>query len=423
MAATAYEVASNSFALVFEHLFTDKNVDCRFRFVDSSNQMEYAAHQQVLAANSSVFRAMFGLDWNDAAAPILIEDATYNTFSAFMDYFYNEKAVLTAENAVGILHLADKYDIQPLVGHCESFLVQQLSTSNVLAYYSVASRYGRNKMLTNCCDLMKQQYKAVLESTDFCSCDKATLAAFLRLLPEPCDEEMVFDACIKWSETECEENGNRSPSMEARRSVLGECFALIPFKSMDYEPFVERYKQYKEMFTRDESDAIFLHLLDSSRNRYLIKPLFKRNLVVRGNQVASKLADRDELGCIWFSIWKPLILTALTASRTFQNDVEIDFRTYIDVSSNGKQLFGGNVDFTSMNRRMVFPKKIFIDAGAELLISILRNGRANVEGFMYKRGRINNTEFAPIQIEGNRNITTGGICCSIESIEFDNLED
>lgn len=260
----ADQMTLNSYATVFAYLFTDANVDCRFRFVDETTNdvKEFSAHQKVLAANSPVFQAMFGDNWKGGANPIIIDDVSYELFATFIDSFYKDKVTLSDENVIGLLHLADKYDVKQLVKYCEKFMVDKLTVNNVLNYYPVAMQYRRDELKWKCQALFGQEHAAIMQMDEFSLCDKATLTVFLRQLAgDPFrDEAKVFDACIKWAEAKCNVDGIAKPEMVNFRSALGECFELIRFKRMSYKEFVDRYELHKDMFTKDETDAIFIQL-------------------------------------------------------------------------------------------------------------------------------------------------------------------
>lgn len=266
----ASQTTSKPHSIIFALLFTDENADCRFQFIDESTAevKEYAAHQKVLAAVSPVFRVMFNSNWNNSKNPIAIKDVTYELFTAFMDYFYKNEVELTSENAFGILQLADKYDVEPLVNCCEAFLMAELSVENVLVYHAIALQYKCDRLEAKCLDLFRGSYEAILQSEEFLDCDNATLAAFLWQLPKPCVAAKVFDKCIEWAKAKCAADGIAKPKMFNLRSALGECFGLMRFNDMSYQEFDARFTSYKQMFTKGESDAIFVHLRKKRAEEY-----------------------------------------------------------------------------------------------------------------------------------------------------------
>lgn len=418
----ADEVTSNSRQMVFEYAFTDDNVDCRFKFVDeiTSEVKQFAAHQKVLAAISPVFRAMFGGSWNDAKNPIVIRDASYEWFAVFMEYFYKDKVTVTVENACCLLELADKYDVKPLVDQCETFLIAQMSVANVLAYYEVAVRHKRDRLKPECHALFRHQYSAIMKSADFCGCSKATLAAFLAQLPIPCDVAEVFNACIKWSKAECEKYGIAVPSMNDLRSALGDCFGLIRFKHMDHQAFVDLHETYKKMFTREEAEGVLVHLLRSVRARYQVEPLAKCKLTFSGRREHRNI---PVFGNLRFKISKPLLLYAVTATITCQNNRATDFSATIVIRKGGQELLRRHVAFTPMKRRFTLPSSIVIDAGivCEILISRTKLDQMTVDAFTHKRQCVSGVNFTPIQRDRDAE-SIEDEHCSVEAIEFVNFE-
>lgn len=205
---------------VFQRLFDADSADCRFQFIDeaSSKTEEIPVHRKVLGALSPVFAAMFNGSWDENANAIVIKDASFELFEEFIKYFYQDTIELTVENVSSLLVLADKYDVKDLVGHCETFMVEQLSIDNALNFFAIAERFGRSNLKTECERLFVDKPEGILQSDSFPDCDAATLATFLRMVPKSCDIEIVFDACIEWAEVKCEENEKDETNMENLRS-------------------------------------------------------------------------------------------------------------------------------------------------------------------------------------------------------------
>lgn len=415
-------MATNSHSTVFAYTYNKDNVDCLFHFIDepTSEVKEFAAHRKVLAAHSPVFEVMFGSTWNDAVNPICIEDATYETFATFMEYFYETSITLTIENAAGILHLADKYDVKRLVDHCETFLIEQLTVRNVLINYWVAVRYERDQLQLECCCLMKRKYMEILEADSFLSCGKGTLAALLRPLRNASDVTKIFDACVKWAEVKCNEDGIDKPVMKDLRMALGECFGLIGFEGMSVKEFMVRYDKYKEMFTSDESNAIFIHLLKSLEERHFVKPLDKWKLTFTG--VCEYREEAAVVLC--FRVSKPLILQRITVAKILRNGKLIDFLATVSVQRNQRELFKCIADFTVNNRQFVFRKKFIVDAFVtyKIVLGMMNCLISCQKGFTHKRQRIGDVDFVPVDNGGNKE-SLNGVHCLIESLEFINFDD
>lgn len=425
MAAESFTSFSRS--TIFERLFNNENVDCRFRFVDraTGEVKEFRAHQKVLAAVSPVFEVMFGNNWNGAANPIDIEDASYESFAAFMGYFYMDKVTLTAENVVGTLHLAIKYDVKQLVDYCENFMSQRLSDENVLAYYPVAVLYERKQLETECHDLFRLKGEEILKSCAFTACDKATLAAFLRLQPPSCEVAKVFDACVKWARAKCVESGSDEHAGMALRAELGECFGWIRFTDMDYRAFVDRFEALKTMLTKDESDGIFIHLLRTLRDRHCMKPLGSCKLVFSGIDIGYT-SHCGTYNSILFKISKPMILNAVTPTKTYHGSKEINFSATIKVIRCDQEIISCEAEFTIENRQLRLPTKQIINAGTHLLQIYRKSGTLvaiRSDFCAYKRQEICGVDFIPILKSGNDRETTSGEICSIESLEFTSFEE
>lgn len=416
------EIETKSHTNVFEHVFGVDSVDCRFQFVDAAaNEIkEYAAHQKVLGAISPVFATMFNETWNKNPKAITIEDASFEAFDAFMDFFYKEKVELSADTVAGMLYLADKYNVVPLFDHCEAFMIRNISGDNALESFSAAVQFERDGLKNKCEQLFGIEYDEILKAKSFNQCDRATLAAFLRALPRFVQAETVFDACIKWSQENCRQKELDVTSMKNLRAEMGECFELIHFDRMDYDDFITRYKSYKLLFTRDEFEDISIKIHSGMRDLYRLEPVDRRKVKFSGAMEYKKVNSVPTE--ILFNLSKPVKLYGITASRTCSSGVDIDFTAVVNVFRKKERIFTELVQFDKDKRHFIFSKKIIIAPEMVHRVRIVRilptltvNGYA-VNGYTHKRQNTGDVLFIPREVDGSECVQ--GAHCSIESIEF-----
>lgn len=72
---------------------------------------------------SSVFAAMFSGSWDNNSNAIPIEDASYESFGQFIDFFYKGKLELNTQNIDEIFYLAHKYDVGEIEGISSRILI------------------------------------------------------------------------------------------------------------------------------------------------------------------------------------------------------------------------------------------------------------------------------------------------------------
>ena len=143
---------------------------CPVDFTRSNDPMEYSdftiyvkkdeaklsvqlfhCHRLLLAAKSSVFRAMFDGGFIECKSNMLtITDFDPTTIGNMLNFIYNnalEEASITAE----LLYAADKYEIPLLIKECEKVFLSQLSTENAagiwLTLHIVGSESAKSRVM------------------------------------------------------------------------------------------------------------------------------------------------------------------------------------------------------------------------------------------------------------------------------------
>lgn len=392
--ATNESVETNARSKVFENIFGADSFDCRFEFIDeATNEVKaIGAHRKVLSSISPVFATMFNGSWVEINNAVVVKDASFESFDAFVKYFYQDRIDLNVDNVVDLLTLADRYDVQELVAHCESYMLKPLSTDNVLKYFAVAVRFSRSGLMEKCERLFIDKPDSILRSSSFTGCDAATLTAFLRMVSQSADIKDVFDACIVWAETKCEENGKDKTSMDNLRSALGECFQLIRFKEMPFEAIAERYKRYKLLFTKNESDDILEYLLANTKTRCYFQSPNQEILKCVGTWLSYGVELSNS---ICFKLSERLLLVGISFAGACVDNEYVPFSGVIRVREKQKQLIVEHTAYLSVdNFSFTFPQKILIDAGKIYQISC---DLPTYTYTIFRRQKVGDVEFIPIQ--------------------------
>eukprot|EP00249_Psilotum_nudum_P034633 c53947_g1_i1 orf=130-972(+) len=119
------------------------------------------AHRVVMAAKSSVFRAMFEADSFKVAdsGSIRIPDLTHQELKCLLEFMYtgNLPAEGQKEYTHALLLAADKYNIPLLIDVCESYMAATLNSSNALRVLELAT-------ICSATSLMKMAVSAVLRN-------------------------------------------------------------------------------------------------------------------------------------------------------------------------------------------------------------------------------------------------------------------
>ncbi|XP_067941972.1 BTB/POZ domain-containing protein 17-like [Watersipora subatra] len=108
-------------------------------------EQSYFAHKFVLANGSDVLKTMlYENRWNDCDSSLITLNETEEcqaVFEPFLKFFYTATIELNLANVIGILCLADKYDVRALKHLCQSYMVDHCKSprleniQNALIWY------------------------------------------------------------------------------------------------------------------------------------------------------------------------------------------------------------------------------------------------------------------------------------------------
>ncbi|XP_065209112.1 speckle-type POZ protein-like [Planococcus citri] len=115
----------------------------------SVKDKNYLVHKAILAARSSVFRAMFKSNMQESQNNhITITDIERETFEEMLYYIYTGKAQNLNESAFELLPVADKYDLKGLRIMCEKVLYKKLAPDNALKILILADMHRAKELKT-----------------------------------------------------------------------------------------------------------------------------------------------------------------------------------------------------------------------------------------------------------------------------------
>lgn len=137
----------SSFIDDFSQLLNDEtHKDVTFKVGES----KINAHKLVLSTRSSVLNNMLTIDMEEKRSGVIeIEDASFEAFSAFLEFIYGEKyerGDMADESE--LLYLADKYNVQNLKIKAANTLLEMLDENNAIEILILFDRhqiYGSKK--------------------------------------------------------------------------------------------------------------------------------------------------------------------------------------------------------------------------------------------------------------------------------------
>lgn len=247
----------NVHARAIKKIFNNETIDIYFIFPKEGNR-KIGAHKTLLSAHTPVFDAMFNGGFEETNIHELpITDATFERFGQIILYIYSGKVTISGENVAEILNLANKYNLPEIMSSCSSFLTNHLDEENAIDCLDLARKFGFDELTTLSRELVGCYTLNVIETQSFLECNQDILHEILSIDPVSCDEESIFDACIKWAKLRCNQESIDAANPANLRSALGNCFQRIRFNEMDQEGLLERVNRYKDMFSKDEIIEMF----------------------------------------------------------------------------------------------------------------------------------------------------------------------
>ena len=156
---------------------------------------------------------------------------------------------------MSLLYSAKKYSVPSLEEKCCAFLQTGLSPDNVCTILEQAHLFDEPKLKESCFDMIYSQSEEIFKSVDFVNLCFQCLKTILESPRLQIGEELIYSACVKWSEEECRRQ-NLEVEDTNQRQVLGDILFLIRFPIMSPLFFTETVST-SSILTADEKVAIY----------------------------------------------------------------------------------------------------------------------------------------------------------------------
>jgi len=166
----------------------------------------YFSHKFVLAKSSDVFRTMlYEKNWSHGSkAEIELEESPecQSVFDKFLRYLYTAEVSITTSTAVGILCLADKYNVMSLKELCTKYMTlnsRSPQVRNALKWYSWAKLLHLEPLLRQCYRTIAWNYMEIMASPEWGTMDIEFVMDFLQSSELIVSNEFaVWDAVRLW---------------------------------------------------------------------------------------------------------------------------------------------------------------------------------------------------------------------------------
>jgi len=100
------------------------------------------AHRAILRIRCQYFCSMFQQPWTEADQKVVeVTQFSFPVYNSFLKYLYTDEVDLPANEALGLLELANAYCELELKSRCENLIRQSATVENVAALYATSVKY------------------------------------------------------------------------------------------------------------------------------------------------------------------------------------------------------------------------------------------------------------------------------------------
>lgn len=375
--------------------------DINFVVGESENQKIFHTHRYILAINSPVFHAMFYGNLAEVSTSVSIPDTDAESFEQFLRFLYTEECEITEENVISIVYLSTKYIVPALVKKCVRFLQKTITPDTAFTVLSQAVHFGADALEENCWEVIDSDCVEALESEAFLKIDHSLLCELFSRDTLNVKEIELFQAALKWSENQCEEQGLKG-TVEDKRIVLGTAVNLIRFPTMTLEEFAGEVVHRTKLLIDQDVIDIFLALSGKEPFEQLLKfscrprkhpagrhrcSRFTPQKIVRPSRTGKGWCySNDTLDSLCFRVSCSVLVHGV---RVFGDEEKGVYRLKVNLLHGNKELssnageFRSEVDEEGLNPSgfdVLFPEPVKVEADEVYMISGSISGPRSLYG-------------------------------------------
>lgn len=209
------------------------------------------SHKVVLAASSDAFKAMFSGSWKPE--DIKIKNASFDSFKAFLKFFYSEEIELSMDHIEDVMTLGQMYLVTGCLDICAQFLTKNLTNDVVCFIYGLSIICDLTELKKICEVTIGLSTKVILKTAGFLECNRHVLGHILKLESLSCTETELFEACMEWVKSKSNQSVLKNDLVSTH---LGDLFYEIRFGAMTPDEREKVFSLYGEVFTAEVRSKI-----------------------------------------------------------------------------------------------------------------------------------------------------------------------
>lgn len=381
--------------------FNERDSDVAIRVEWEGIKCHFPGHRLILCAMSEVFRTMLEADMLEKNSKVItIRDSTPLAVKQFLKYLYMGIVDFSGwPEAVNILKIAHKYNVQALINLTEAYLLSQVVFANACMLHELGRTY--------CLKLLKKQtHNFILDSafivsdTDgFFNLKQKTLENFLSNVTFNAENEgSVLTSLREWAVCEC----SRRCMALSRSNVLS---AMEPFlKYIRWDLIPEEHRTFVPRILVDK----YMEESVMSRKPFHVPATLQYHMcyvkfvVELGAFHQQKTLGHNGLPCLKFSVDNHTFLCGFRLVGLFRNAacylsgpaclnlLREDNKMYVQFNLNSLPWTRGQVEGRDVWREMIayLPYPIRLDPFSSYTLT-MRSGHTNkIQSASWPRTRL-----------------------------------
>lgn len=360
-------------------------------FLVGKDNVRIPGHKYVLAISSPVFFAMFYGRMAEPAGDVAITDSEVDCFTELLRFIYADEAILTLDNALGVLYLAEKYMVPVLAAKCINYVEASLNPDNALTVLCHARYLAKEDLQERCWNMIDTYTNQVLESEAFLELDSETLSLLVKRNTISVKEIQMFKAVHQWSESECVRRAIEADT-ENKRAVASQAMKFIRFPLMSPLEFADEVAR-SGLLSYEETTNVFLYFFSSHETELQFSkvPRTPRETLTKKTLRCSRFksccgndwfCDTRKCDAIKFMVDKPVYVKGVAVYGA--SKMEGDYKTCVELLKQNKVLGERKMSFpsdtSSSLHDILFDRPVLIERNVVYTINLLLQGPSSQSG-------------------------------------------
>ncbi|KAM9998538.1 hypothetical protein ACTFIY_008192 [Dictyostelium cf. discoideum] len=166
-----------------KELFFTKKILSDIQFVVEGRSI--FAHKALIFSRSNVVNALIGRNFIEREGKVeMSDDVTFDSFMAILEYLYTAHAPIEEGDSVGILVLANRFDLRRLVSLCELYISKEIERATTIGIFRseldiiglliCAQRHNAPQLEKFCLHFISSNYQPMRRRKEFALLDDKT---------------------------------------------------------------------------------------------------------------------------------------------------------------------------------------------------------------------------------------------------------